>query len=226
MTAREMQIEFERQVQVMDPSLAFEEKLDSDTIFSFLNISQDRYLLMRYTQRDSLENAPQNVKRNLDSIKNLIVQSTISNLNEVTPTSHSAKLPTDYFLYITSECNVTGTVKQYEEPETVINKLITHDEKEEVMTTMYNTPILYTPAILLEGTDTNSGIIYVYTDIYTKIKDLTITYIRKPNKINIDSNCELSEDTHFEIVKLAVEIFVNEARYRLTKNTLDNQNQQ
>ena len=37
MTAREMQIEFERQVQVMDPSLAFEEKLDSDTIFSFLN---------------------------------------------------------------------------------------------------------------------------------------------------------------------------------------------
>lgn len=46
MTAREMQIEFERLVQLANPSLILQGKLDSDTIFSVLNMAQIRLCIV------------------------------------------------------------------------------------------------------------------------------------------------------------------------------------
>ena len=42
MTAREMQIEFERRIQLMNDSFKIEDKLNSDTIFAFLNEYTER----------------------------------------------------------------------------------------------------------------------------------------------------------------------------------------
>ena len=44
MTAREMQIEMERRIQLIDPSLITEDKVTSDTLFSFLNAYTKRYV--------------------------------------------------------------------------------------------------------------------------------------------------------------------------------------
>lgn len=236
MTAREMQIEFERLVQLANPSLILQGKLDSDTIFSILNMAQIRYILLSFTQGDQLTNATQNIKRNLDSFKGLIINVLLSNIDDepvdLTPTQRRYKLPSDYLLYVHSESIVTGTVNSYTESDRLINQLISHNQLEEATTTAYNTPILYTPAVILEGnTSDKTPSITVYYDVYTKLQDVDLTYIRTPKEINTivkdnakQGDCELSEDTHMDIVKLAVDIFTSE-KYKLmqrkpaTKNT-------
>ena len=49
MTDRSMQIEFERRLQLMDPELVRTNKLSSDTIFSFINESIDKFYKTRYS---------------------------------------------------------------------------------------------------------------------------------------------------------------------------------
>lgn len=55
MTAREMQIEFERRIALMDATFKIEDKLTSDTIFSFLNAYTKRYIKQIYLSFDKIE---------------------------------------------------------------------------------------------------------------------------------------------------------------------------
>lgn len=48
MTDRQFQIEFERRLQLMDPELVRTNKLNSDTIFSFINEAIDKFYKTRY----------------------------------------------------------------------------------------------------------------------------------------------------------------------------------
>jgi hypothetical protein len=52
MSAREMQVEFERRITLMNPDFELKEKLTSDTIFSFLNAYTERYVRINYLQED------------------------------------------------------------------------------------------------------------------------------------------------------------------------------
>ena len=52
MTAKEMQIEFERLVQLSNPQLESVTKLDSDTIFYFINSAQERYIKQSFILRE------------------------------------------------------------------------------------------------------------------------------------------------------------------------------
>ena len=49
MTDRQFQIEFERRLQLMDPELVRTNKLNSDTIFSFINEAIDKFYKTRYS---------------------------------------------------------------------------------------------------------------------------------------------------------------------------------
>ena len=49
MTDRQFQIEFERRLQLMDPELVSKNKLNSDTIFSFINEAIDKFYKTRYS---------------------------------------------------------------------------------------------------------------------------------------------------------------------------------
>jgi len=49
MSPRNMQIEFERRLQLMDPNLVIKDKLSSDTIISFINEAIDKFYKTRYS---------------------------------------------------------------------------------------------------------------------------------------------------------------------------------
>ena len=51
---RQLGIEFERRVQTMVPEKEFIDKLDTDTIYSFLNQYQDKYIHEIYRNLDSI----------------------------------------------------------------------------------------------------------------------------------------------------------------------------
>ena len=51
---RQLGVEFERRVQTMIPESEFINKLDTDTIFSFLNQYQDKYIHEIYRNLDNI----------------------------------------------------------------------------------------------------------------------------------------------------------------------------
>lgn len=238
MKARDMQVEFERILQVSNPEFVLKNKLDSDTIFYYLNAAQNRFINLNYTSLDSLKETVENLRKNTDTFKALIVTKSLTEGTELDEgvLGKRYKLPNTaddmFFLYLRSYSYVSGTymdipdtISEKDNKVLVPNKLITQDEIEKIMTSYYNLPILRQPCAVLDADMNSDSYITVYVDKYTKLKGCSITYIRKPKKFNViipDSSdvidhCELSENVHQEIVELAVRMFLEDA-YKLYDN--------
>lgn len=236
MNAREMQVEFERRITLMNPEFELKEKLSSDTIFSFLNAYTERFVRNNYLQEDTVQDGTRAQKKNADALKGLIVRTEITkeeaDAKNTDCSSDKFILPEDYFLYIRSNSKVTSTYKgSIEDEEEFLaimpNKTIREDDIEKILSTAYNKAILRNPYIVLNAgrADDTTGNCYlnVIHDTYTTISSIDVVYYRKPKKFdvigvdgtNILDACELPENVHMEIVEGAVEMFITEAKYRL-----------
>ena len=244
MKAREMQVEFERRIQLMNPNFELTEKLTSDTIFSFLNAYCERYVRNNYLQEDMVQDGTRQQKKNADALKGLITRQTLviatKDSNNTDKTSDRAILPTNYFLYIRSNSLISKNYKLdteiLSEADYVVtpNKTIREDDVEKIISTYYNKTILRNPYIVLNNgneSDVDRELyINIIHDEYTIIKKLDLVYYRKPKRfdvIGVDSltvfdECELPENVHMEIVEGAVEMFITEAKYRLNMNQNNN----
>lgn len=237
MSAREMQVEFERRITLMNPDFELKEKLTSDTIFSFLNAYTERYVRINYLQEDQVLDGTRAQKKNADALKGLIVRGlyevSTKDANNTDKVSDRVKLPEDYFLYIRSNSMISKNYKIEteitKENEYVItpNKTIREDDVEKIISTYYNKAIMLNPYVVLNAgnnADTQKNIyINIIHDEYTVIKKLDLVYYRKPKKfdvigvdgVNVLNKCELPDNVHMEIVEGAVEMFITEAKYRL-----------
>ena len=181
MNSREMQMEFERRITLMNPAFELKEKLTSDTIFSFLNAYTERFVRLNYLQEDQVGDNTRAQKKNADALKGLIVRTVLSKEAKDTLNTdiNSDKfiLPADYFLYIRSNSKVSSTYKgkvsaiahedieidsDTPDPdidsndtvdflETVPNKTIREDDVEKVLSTYYNRAILRSPYVVLNA---------------------------------------------------------------------------
>lgn len=237
MTAREMQVEFERRIILMNPDFELKEKLTSDTIFSFLNAYTERFVRINYLQEDQVADGTRAQKKNQDTIKGLITRGLYSvsakDVDNTDKLSDRVELPDDYFLYIRSNSVISKNYKLEKEITTesqyVItpNKTIREDDVEKILSTYYNKAIMLNPYVVLNSGNNGDAQKKLYINIihdeYTIIKKLDLVYYRKPKKfdvigvdnINVLDTCELPENVHMEIVEGAVEMFITEARYRL-----------
>lgn len=115
MTAREMQMEFERRIQLMNPAFELKEKVTSDTIFSFLNAYTERYVRNNYLQEDAVQDGTRAQKKNADALKGLIVRGlfdvSAQDENNTDKTTDKIVLPSDYFLYIRSNSVISKNYK-------------------------------------------------------------------------------------------------------------------
>lgn len=242
-----MQMEFERRITLMNPSFELKEKISSDTIFSFLNAYTERYVRINYLQEDSVMDGTRAQKKNADALKGLITRGLYSivakDANNTDKVSDRAVLPKDYFLYIRSNSLISKNYKLSteitDEKNYVVtsNKTIREDDVEKVISTYYNKAIMLNPYIVLNAgnnADINKELyINVIHDEYTIIKKLDLVYYRKPKRfdvigvdgINVLDKCELPENVHMELVEGAVEMFITEAKYRLSTKQDNNQNQ-
>lgn len=237
MSAREMQVEFERRITLMNPDFELKEKLTSDTIFSFLNAYTERYVRINYLQEDQVLDGTRAQKKNADALKGLIVRGlyevAAKDSNNTDKVSDRVKLPEDYFLYIRSNSMISKNYKietEISNPTDYVitpNKTIREDDVEKIISTYYNKAIMLNPYVVLNAgnnADTQKNIyINIIHDEYTVIKKLDLVYYRKPKKfdvigvdgVNVLNKCELPDNVHMEIVEGAVEMFITEARYRL-----------
>lgn len=237
MTAREMQMEFERRITLMNPDFEIKEKITSDTIFSFLNAYTERFVRNNYLQEDTVADNSRAQKKNMDALKGLVVRGlyVINQKDEdnTDKTTDRVILPEDYFLYIRSNSLLSKNYKLEKEitneDQYVVapNKMIREDDTDKVISSYYNKAILLTPYVVLSNgnvVDTDKKLyINIIHDEYTIVKKLDLVYYRKPKRfnvigvdgINVLDHCELPENVHMEIVEGAVEMFITEAKYRL-----------
>lgn len=229
MKARDMQVEFERILQVTNPDFVLTSKIDSDTIFYYLNASQNRYIKINYMSLDTLKQTVENLRKNTDTFKALIVNKNLDAGTDMGEGLYGMQyaLPNTaddmFFLYLRSYSYVTGTymdipdkIEAADNKVLVPNKLITQNEVENILTSYFNLPVLRQPCAVLDANMDGQSFISIYTDSYTTLKGCNIVYIRKPKKFNvirptgsdIVDECELAENVHQEVVELAVEMFL------------------
>lgn len=221
--AKNMQMEFERRIQLISPDLVIDNKPNSNLIFSYLNEAQDRYVMMNYVGDDQMEAETNTHTRNSDSIKSLLVEKELTSAGVTSSGFTRYRLPNsssdEYFLYVHSTSKVKGTYKQYKDFVNVDNQLVKYRDLPKFMQTAYNTPIVRTPAVaLVSDPITKYMYLEVAVDKYTTLGNIILTYYRKPLRFNtIDgaTKCELPESVHSEIVDLAVNMFITEGKYRL-----------
>ena len=237
MTAREMQMEFERRITLMNPNFEIKEKITSDTIFSFLNAYTERFVRNNYLQEDTVADNSRAQKKNVDALKGLVVRGLYvidaKDEDNTDRTTDRVSLPDDYFLYIRSNSLLSKNYKLEKEitneGQYVVapNKMIREDDTDKVISSYYNKAIILTPYVVLSHGNvadvTKKLYVNIIHDEYTIVKKLDLVYYRKPKRfdvigvdgINILDHCELPENVHIEIVEGAVEMFITEAKYRL-----------
>lgn len=226
---RQLGIEFERRIQTMIPEREFLNKLDTETIYSFLNQYQDKYIHDIYRNLDNIPSGSK-LSAHVESILQSLLtrynknvdntQSTsIFDSNDVTivDTARSVtfQLPQDFYMYVRSVSNVTSTFsykdRSNDNSTTIIpNQLVSQSEVWKLVETPHNSlRILRYPAAVL---NTNNTITVIY-DMYTTVTGIGVLYYRQPKHFDIMTStaCELPKDAFDDLVTGAVDLYVQYA---------------
>ena len=222
MTIRQLQIEFERRLQLMDPELVGTNKLNSDTIFSFINEAIDKFYKTRYSGINSKSEGFEQSQKRIDDLRNLIKTTIFTDqiINE--GNIYKVELPKDYVLMLGDTAGITP-LDEYaqcwelnENGDYVIKYNDAIEATIETIDRQLNNSLSEhllkycnaRPLKLIQGND-----VLLYTDGKYKVSEYKITYLSKP--LFIDSSnianteyTSLPEHTHMEIVKIAVQLYL------------------
>ena len=72
MTHRQLQIEFERWINAIDATTTVSNKLNSDTIFAYLNIGKDKFWKTRYSGLNIKREGFEQSQKRIDDLRTLI----------------------------------------------------------------------------------------------------------------------------------------------------------
>ena len=235
---RQLGIEFERRIQEIYPQFLTNEKLDTDTIYSFLNEFQYKYVNDLFLAEDQLETGTKSVNKINDVLKSLIThQQIISPQRQPDADDYSDifTLPEDYYLYIRSNSIVDKTYKYQVKTENFIhtpNQIIRQIDVPAIVGSFYNVGgIIRTPLVVLESTKQGSDYLKVIHDKYTHVDAVDLVYIRQPYKFNvlgfddedmsagaIHSYCELPYTCFTELVEGAVQMYISQYKFALQQS--------
>ena len=211
---RQLGIEFERRVQTMIPETEFVAKLDTDTIYSYLNQYQDKYMHDLYKSLGAIAQQPR-ASEYIESILQTMLSYYAISLTKLAGTQkeYIASLPNDFGMYLNSTTSVDRTysmknVTQNEGPSGIVPNMFISQ------TTAYqftqqpqdNMRIMRNPVVYL-GT---ANQIHLICDAYTEPKILGLHYYRIPRYMDLMKSqpCELPMEAFEELVSGAVDLYV------------------
>lgn len=230
---RQLGIEFERRVQTMIPQKEYVEKLDTQTIYSYLNQYQDKYIHEIYRNLDNIQSGSK-LSLHIESIlQSLLREKTVqaeesgknkplvdnNGITVSTGRSYTYKLPKNFYLYVRSVSQVSSTFsfKSNTTNDTdanirvVPNEFVSQSEVWKLLETPHNSlRILRYPAAVLSPMRNEQPQLTVIYDQYTTPVAVNITYYAQPQKFDIMDGtvCELPIDAFEELVSGAVDLYV------------------
>jgi hypothetical protein len=211
MTNAEMILEFKLTLDKVDSSSYPD--FESEEVYFFLNEAQEKLVKTRYSRNNIYKSGFEEIQKRTDDLSNIVVTNYASITSVTTETniykidintlytdeSHTTPSTETYMFYLRSRPRVvkTGCASKY------VNKvkLVQQDDLAYILEDPFNKPTLLEPILYFER-----GNIYLVTDGTFTVDKCKLTYIKRPNKIDENTDCELAEHLHKEIVQLAVNV--------------------
>lgn len=204
---RQLGIEFERRVQTMIPETELVSKLDTETIYSYLNQYQDKFIHDIYKALDNIPSPSKPSAYVENIIKELLTISINNTIDVQSDLSYTTAYPENFGLYVDSTTNVSESYTRNGDGAGVVpNTLVSRSKLIEFISRPQDSMrIMRTPVATL-----NDDNITVYYDRYTTPVSFNITYYRTPRYMNLFTNtaCELPMDAFDDLVSGAVDLYV------------------
>ena len=225
MSPRELQIEVERRLQLINPELSLAGKLPSDTIISFINEAIDKFWKTRYSGLNYKQRGFEQDQKRTDDLRTLVTKHTYKDtyITKVNQEEYTVTLPDDYVILLGDTAGISpadGVINNCWEKDALGNYKIkysdtiegtieTVDRIKENSLSEYR--LKYTKAKPIRLIQDNT--ITLYTDGNYKVAEYTIEYLKKPSKVDLKTNptdeyTDLPSHTHMEVVKLAVQLIL------------------
>lgn len=225
MSPRELQIEVERRLQLINPELSLAGKLPSDTIMSFVNEAIDKFWKTRYSGLNFKQRGFEQDQKRTDDLRTLVTKHTYKDIDisKVNQEEYTVTLPDDYVILlgdtagiapadgITNDCWEKDSEGNYKVKysDTIEGTIETVDRIKENSLSEYH--LKYTKAKPIKLMQDNT--ITLYTDGQYKVAEYTIEYLKRPSKVTLvdtptDEYTDLPAHTHMEIVKIAVQLIL------------------
>jgi len=221
MTAREMQIAFERESSFIDPTI----KPSSTEIFWWINRSIETFVKTRWDGNNPKHEGFEQSQKRIDDLRTLVKEPTttlVISAGTVKPNSYTAPIPVDYMFTLGEEVSITtiGTspvTSREGITETSVDKYvddIVNPFSEHIYHNGWARPLrLYRGSLVELITDGTYTIVGYY-----------LRYLMKPTVVALPStSCDLPEHTHYEIVKGAVRMYlenIKDPRYQTYNNEI------
>ena len=223
MTDRDLQINFERRLQLMDPELVNNNKLNSDTIFAFLNEAIDKFYKTRYSGINAKSEGFEQSQKRIDDLRNLVKSITFTTEIFKQGNSYRVTLPDDYVFLLGDTAGIQPS-DDYNDPcweidedgNYVVKRNDTIEASVETLDRQLNNSLsehllkysTARPLRLIQGNE-----VLLFTDGKYKVSEYSLTYLSKPQHLDSKNitNTEytsLPEHTHMEIVKMAVQLYL------------------
>ena len=220
----------------MIPETEFGRKLDTETIYSFLNQYQDKYVHDIYRSLDQIQ-ADSKLSAHIDRVlQGLLKTESITDPGQIdsnlsiedpngisiidTARSITYILPSDFYLYVrsVSRVNKTFSFKSGDDDNAtriVPNRLTSQNDIWKVIETPHDSlRILRYPVAVLNkyeqyDSEKRPTLTVIY-DQYTEPNGISITYYKQPNHFDLFTNtpCELPMDAFDDLVSGAVDLYV------------------
>lgn len=225
MSPRELQIEVERRLQLINPELSLAGKLPSDTIISFINEAIDKFWKTRYSGLNYKQRGFEQDQKRTDDLRTLVTKHTYkdTDITKVNQEKYTVTLPDDYVILLGDTAGISpadGVINNCWEKDALGNYKIkysdtiegtieTVDRIKENSLSEYR--LKYTKAKPIRLIQDNT--ITLYTDGNYKVAEYTIEYLKKPSKVDLKTNptdeyTDLPSHAHMEVVKLAVQLIL------------------
>jgi hypothetical protein len=206
----------------MDPELVTTNKLNSDTIFSFINEAIDKFYKTRYSGINSKSEGFEQSQKRIDDLRSLVKTEEYSAITN-TDNRYEVELPSDYVMLLGDTAGIQP-IDDYNDPcwkrdedgDYIIKRNDTIEATIETIDRQLGNSLsehrlkycTARPLRLIQGNK-----IYLYTDGKYKVSEYTITYLSKPvlldsKNITNTEYTSLPEHTHMEIVKMAVQLYL------------------
>lgn len=229
----DLQEAFEIELNVLDDGFNKPKSMDTEW---WLNKGLEKFWKTRYSGINFKSTGFEQDQKRIDDLRTLVTTQNIIP-TKITNKEYHVTIPHDYAIFLGDTAGI-GPSDDYNDPcweldedgnyvvkytDTIESSVETIDRQLQNSLSEHLLKYCFArPLRLIQGND-----IKLYTDGKYKVSDYKLTYLKRPDKINIHNNpfgeyTDMPEHTHSEIVKIAAQMYIeNQSNQRLNTHNAE-----